>query len=336
MVSRWGVALTLLVAALALGGCAPPREPSPDPVATTFRLVAYNAEWLLDGAGDPDAAPWQDRAAADRHLHAVAGVLGRLDADFIGLAEVENLEILERLSVLIGDAHDALFVQGTDVATGQDVAALAKVSPTRNPQRTERRAAYPVPGSALACATGDSGVSKHYAIEVTILGFPVTVLGAHLRAFPDGCKESAQREAQAAVLAALAREALHRGREVVLLGDLNDYDAAVPDVAGNRPISVVLATLKDVDPASPGDELENVCARLPQRERYTHWYDRDGDGVDDGTRELSQIDYVLVSRGLAPLVQQVAIDRSYPPGAVSDHWPVVVDFALPAQLASTP
>ncbi len=334
--SRWGVVPFLIIAVLALGGCAPPRDASPDPIAATFRLVAYNAEWLFDGVGDPDAAPWRDRAAADRHLRAVADVLGRLDADFIGLAEVENLGTLERLSALVGDGHDGLFVQGTDVATGQDVAALTKTPPTRSPQRTERRVAYPVPGSALACATGDSGVSKHYAVEMTILGLPVTILGAHLRAFPDGCKESAQREAQAAVLADLAREALHRGREVVLLGDLNDYDAAVPDVAGNRPISIVLATLKDVDPAVPGDELENVCARLPQRERYTHWYDRDGDGIDDGAREYSQIDYVLVSPGLAALVHQVAIDRSYAPGAVSDHWPVVVDFALPAQLATAP
>lgn len=330
---RWALVALASLTLLVLTGCAPAPNVTPGPTAEAFRIVAYNAEWLFDGVGDPDGAPWSDRPEADRHLQDVAGVLGRPGGDFIGLAEVEDAAILGRLNDLLGGGYESVFVQGTDVATGQDVAALTKIQPSATPCRSERRASYPVPGSVLACATGDSGVSKHYAIDLTILGFPVTILGTHLRAYPDRCKEAAQREAQAKVLADLARDARGRGREIVILGDLNDYDGAVPDSAGSRPISIVLATLKDLDPSTPGDELDNVCARLPQSERYTCWYDRDDDGKDDGGSERSQIDFVLVSRRLAALVTAVSIDHSTPAGSVSDHWAVVVDLALSTSAA---
>jgi endonuclease/exonuclease/phosphatase family metal-dependent hydrolase len=153
---------------------------------------------------------------------------------------------------------------------------------------------------------------------------------------PDRCDRSIQREAQATVLADLARDALAAGRNVIVLGDLNDFDGATLDVAGSRPSSQVLSILKNLDPATEGDELVNVCARLPQSERYTNWYDRDDDGIDDGVREHSQIDFILVSRGLADRIHYVAIDHTAPAGEVSDHWPIVVDFALGTDIAASP
>jgi len=324
----------LFTSILFLGGCTPTADTVEGSTDSTFRIVAYNAEWLFDGVDDPSGSPWTSPKAAQAHLEAVADVLRPLDADFVSLAEVEDAQALARLNRLLGGGYVPVFVQGTDTATGQDVAALSKAAPSRSPRRSDARVAYPVPGSLLSCGTGDSGVSKHYIADVVIDDANVTLVGVHFRAFPDQCKESAQREAQAAVIADVVRSALAQGREVVVLGDLNDYDADVPDAAGNRHDSRVLRILKDLDPAREGDELVNVCAQVPPAERYTHWYDRDRDGVDDGGRERSQIDFVLVSHTLADRVTYVAIDHTSPEGTASDHWPVVVDIATSEAIAA--
>jgi len=330
--------LRLWVLLLGLGlfsACAYGFDSVPAPAPSTFRMVAFNAEWLFDGIAD-SIDNWGSPAKAEQHLEDVAAVLAPLDANYISLAEVEDAAILARLNDLLGAVYTPIFVQGTDTSTGQDVAALSMLVPVQSPSRTDERIAYPIAGSTLTCGKGSSAVSKNYVAEVDLAGIPVTIIGTHLLAYPDRCDRSVQREAQATVLADQAREALARGREVILLGDLNDFDGAAPDAAGNRPSSKVLTILKDLDPATPGDELANACGSLPQNERYTDWYDRNGNGIDDGAREHSQIDYVLVSQGLADRISYVTIAHTTRAGAVSDHWPIVVDFALPTDVAAAP
>ncbi len=324
----------LLVVLLSSLICIGALDPVPGPAPATFRVVAFNAEWLFDGVND-SIDHWGTPARARQHLEAVAAALQPLDADYISLAEVENAAVLSELNTLLGNGYSQVFVQGTDTSTGQDVAALSILAPIQTPSRTDERITYPVTGSLLNCGTGSYGVSKNYAADFDLAGTPVTIIGAHLLAYPDRCDRSIQREAQATALANLAREALSRGREVIVLGDLNDFDDAAADAAGNRPSSRVLSILKNLDPAADGDELVNVCAALPQEDRYTDWYDRDGDGVDDGAREHSQIDFVLVSRRLAERVSYVTIAHTTPAGEVSDHWPIVVDLTIPAEVATT-
>ncbi len=326
--------MVLCLGFIVLTGCTRASDLVPSPATSTFRAVAFNAEWLFDGVND-STNHWGSPARAQAHLQGVADVLRPLDANYISLAEVEDAAMLSKLDALLGNGYSQIFVQGTDTSTGQDVAALSVLAPLEAPGRTDERAAYPVAGSTLGCGSGSYGVSKNYWADFDLAGTPVTIIGAHLLAYPDRCERSTQREAQATVLANLAREALARGREVIVLGDLNDFDGAALDAAGNRPSSRVLSILKDLDPAAEGDELVNVCATLPQEDRYTDWYDRDGDGVDDGAREHSQIDYILVSRALAERVTYVTIAHTTPAGEVSDHWPIVVDFAIPAEVAST-
>jgi exonuclease III len=323
-----------LLAVVLLAGCTRASNLVPGPEAAAFRIVAFNAEWLFDGRSDP-IDNWGSPAAAQAHLEDVARTLEPLDADYISLAEVEDAAILARLNELLGGGYHPIFVQGTDTSTGQDVAALSLIAPAQAPDRTAERVSYPVSGSRLACGSGSQGVSKNYCAELDLAGTPVTILGAHFLAYPDRCDRSIQREAQAWIVANAARAALAEGREVIVLGDLNDFDGAALDAAGNRPSSQVLSILKNLDPATDGDELVNVCARLPQADRYTDWYDRDKDGIDDGKFEHSQIDFVLVSRVLAERVSFVAIAHTSPAGEVSDHWPIVVDLVMPAEAAAT-
>lgn len=57
-------------------------------------------------------------------------------------------------------------------------------------------------------------------------------------------------------------------------------------------------------------------------------------------RELSQIDHVLLSPGLAPLLTRAWIgNHLYAEGCgtnESDHWPMVLDLALPPPPAAAP
>ncbi len=317
-----------------LAGCTWAADLVLPPATSAFRVVAFNAEWLFDGVND-SIDHWGSPARAQAHLESVADVLRPLDADYISLAEVEDAAMLSKLDALLGNGYSQIFVQGTDTSTGQDVAALSTLAPLQTPSRTDERAAYPVAGSLLGCGSGSYGVSKNYSADFDLAGTPVTIIGTHLLAYPDRCDRSIQREAQATVLADLAREALARGREVILLGDLNDFDPIALDAAGNRPSSRVLPILKDLDPTVEGDELVNVCATLPQEDRYTDWYDRNGNGIDDGKLEHSQIDFILVSRGLADRVAYVTIAHTTAAGAVSDHWPIVMDLTIPAPITSS-
>ena len=327
--------LALLAAALLVGACTPDggarTEIGAGGEARSFTLAALNVEWLFDGRGDErfSNAP-QSEAEAQAHLEDVASYLAVIDADYVSLAEVEDDTMLRRLGELLAETYAPIFVQGTDTYTGQDVGALSKV-PESASGRSEERVRYPVMGSQLTCSRGDKGVSKHYWADIELLGVPVTVIGVHFLAYPDRCDRAVQREAQAAVIRNLVADRLagQSGREVIVLGDFNDFDGEVADANGNRPISCVFDVLTDIDFSGAGDELINLAALIPAAERYTCWYDRDGDGVDDGGSEHSQLDTILISRGLLPYVDDVRIDHSYAAGSVSDHWPIIARFAPP-------
>ncbi len=317
--------VSILLFASAVGSAEAPGS-VPFPAPSTFRIVTFNVEWLFDGVND-SIDHWGSPALAQKHLEAVAAALGSLEADYISLAEVEDSAMLSRLNALLGNDYTPIFIQGNDTSTGQNVGALSLLPP-QTVSRSDERVSFPVAGSTLRCGGGTAGVSKNYCADLDLAGTAITIIGVHFLAYPDRCDRSIEREAQAVVIRNLAREALLRGREVILLGDFNDFDGATLDAAGNRPISQVLPILKDLDPTVEGDELVNVCERLPQDDRYSDWYDRDRDGVDDGPSEHSQIDFILVSRQLWERVTYVTIDHGAPAGRVSDHWPVVLDLSL--------
>ena len=85
----------------------------------------------------------------------------------------------------------------------------------------------------------------------------------------------------------------------------------------------------------------NDAVPCVQDQRYTAWYDRDGDNTDDGTSggENSAIDHILVSEKLWGLVSEVDIIHEAPAGvqgeALSDHWPVIVTFGTPGQAGAS-
>lgn len=300
-----------------------------DRIGTEFTVVTLNASWLFDGVGEESfsTAP-QTPEEAEAHLDAVAAYLASVDPDYINLEEVEDEAMLARLNAKLGGGYAPVFVQGTDDYTGQDVAALSRY-PVVDAGRSDAEVRYPVAGSQFTRPMGRQDVAKHYWATVDVDGREITFIGVHFLAYPDDIERAVRREAEASIIRTVAADALIRGNDVIVLGDFNDFDTDVCDAAGNRPISCVDRLLKDVDPASPGDELVNVASGIPAAERYTYWYDVDHDGIDDGDAEHSQIDHIYASRDLASDLVSATIDHSYPAGSVSDHWPVLATFALP-------
>jgi len=169
-----------------------------------------------------------------------------------------------------GGPNSAYLIQGTDSATGQDVAMITKVDPSEPLARAQSTTRYPVPGSRCSAngagmQAGTTGVSKNlYALFDLSPSLKVAVVGAHLIAFPKQPDRCVRREAQAEVLRRQVEVLLQRGYEVAVMGDLNDFDdGSVPDIQGSKPTSRVLAMLKD--PNGDGvDELRSVAERIPQ------------------------------------------------------------------------
>ena len=120
-----------------------------------------------------------------------------------------------------------------------------------------------------------------------------------------------------------------------MLGDFNDYDGASDalDHVNSAPITNVMLALKRLDPADPADDLVNAAVFVPKGERFTAFWDQDEDTQIDRPHELTSIDHVLLSQGLADQLDAVEIDHDLNPalgtdGFVSDHFPIVVRFDL--------
>ena len=321
------VAWTITASASASGTChASPTTASDrrtDPTSARLVVGAWNAEWLFDGQNDVAASPYSggNVAGADAHVSDVANVVAALDADVLVLVEAESCEMLERAAGS-GNAttYAAHMVQGTDTFTMQNVGLLTKVDVVSALSRVEDRGDYD--SSTSTCAWSgrkDSGVSKHFLARTRVNDRYVSIIGAHLKAFPTDASSCAQREAQVEVLRALARARYEAGDAVVVAGDLNDFSELHVDSDGNSPTSRVLAKLRDFD-GDGVDELEEaVGSRVSQSDRYT-WSSSTGSS-------RSKLDYILTSSGDVRVVS-ASIRHDLVTNAISDHYPLVATIEV--------
>lgn len=308
----------------------PEAPPAPD-ADEGVRLATLNAEFLFDGYENEGQATfsWKsDPEAAREHSARVGLLLRLLDADLVMLQEVENEAVLDSLlsGPLAGMGYEAHFVQGNDHFTGQDVALLARL-PVEEIGRTDERA-------PVGRTDEDYGVSKNMYARLNLDGTPVTLIGVHLLARPDDPGRQQLREAQAEVIRRLVISEMEAGRAPIVLGDLNDFDDEALDAGSNRPITQVLARIKEAGPG-PKDNLYNVIAEVPPHERFTAFYDRNSNGQVDGRGELSAIDHVLLAPALRPHLRSVRYVQAHDPEAVTDHFPILVTLDLSQQRNGT-
>jgi len=297
-------------------------QPPPTWTVDGLRVATLNGEFLFDGEGDEGEATfdWKgDPAAARAHRDGIARIIRMLDADVVMIPETENLGVLERMIAesLADLGYTPHLVPGLDRFTGQNLGLLSRV-----PVEAVGRINETVP---VGVTDQRYGVSKNLWARVTLLGRPTTLVGVHFLAQPDNPERRPRREAQAEVIRAFVAQEAAAGREVVVLGDFNDFDDAIRDRNHSRPISDVLAIVKRAGDG-PADDLVNVLGDVPQAERFTSLYDRNNnDQIEEG--ELSAIDHILLSPGLYRLVRDVRYVHSHDPREVTDHFPVVVTLA---------
>ena len=317
---------------------APPQNQAQDRRSNKniFRLMQYNVEWLFIDQynGCPGSScSWSNQSEAQTHLNWVSNVINDLKPDYINFCEIEGCDELNMLKDKTTNNYNPYLIKGTDSSTGQNVGVLTKIDPSSDLARNEERASYPIPGSdcGYTGSAGTSGVSKHYYTTYNISNYNVAIIGAHLLAFPTDPSRCSSREAQAQVLQDTISSLYNKGYEIIVLGDFNDYDGQVLDINSNKPTSQVLDIIKGYSGNKANVyKLNSASQKISQSERYSDWYDSNSNCKQDKS-DLSMIDHVLVTDKLYNKITDVFVYHGYQEycGTYdSDHWPVIVDFAI--------
>ncbi|HEX2296740.1 MAG TPA: endonuclease/exonuclease/phosphatase family protein [Actinomycetota bacterium] len=200
------------------------------------------------------------------------------EADVLALQEVENLDTLKRFRnvFLEGTRRHypyALAIDGNDPRM-IDVALLSRFPIVRARSYQD-----------LRVADSNSYVFSRDCLEVDVetdVG-EITLFVNHFKSMMGG---RANTRARRVLQAHAVREIVEArfgadagGHPFVVLGDLNDYPEADE------------GTTSGITEISEWDQVENVLDRLPEEERWTHYYNRGN--------EYRQLDYLLVSKALA-------------------------------------
>lgn len=262
-------------------------------MSSTVRLATFNCEnlfarWRFRDDVDPADANTRGWIVDQTRFHelgvaskAITGAAVRdLKADVVALQEVENVDTLKHFrSEFLGGRSQYPYVAGVDGNDPRliDVAVLSKLPIThiRSYQHLKDQAVPTTPLFSRDCLEVDVQVSD----TVTI-----TLFVNHFKSMMEGRKEtSARRERQADQVRQIATARFGRqaaSRPFVVLGDLNDY----------------LEPPSSLEDLAHWDQVENVVERLPENERWTHYW--------AGGDEYRQLDYLLPSTSLAGRIQR--------------------------------
>jgi len=211
---------------------------------------------------------------------------------------------------------------------------ITRIDPLIDLYRNENKISYPIEGSNCGYLgpISSTGVSKHYITEFNISGINIAFIASHLIAIPSDPHRCAQREGQAQVLQNVVYNYVNKGYEIILLGDMNDYDNEVLDLNSDKPLSHVLGILKGIEGEKKGQyELTNVAIKIPQNERYSDWWDSDNNCKTSSQKDYSMIDHVLVSKNILSKIKNAYIYHGYSEYCdkiSSDHFPVVVELYI--------
>ena len=209
---------------------------------------------------------------------------------------------------------------------------LTKIDPIITLYRSEEKIYYPISGSkcGTTSVSGTTGVSKHYITEFNFGSINVAMIGIHLLAIPTDPARCVQREAQAQVLQNIVSSYLDKEYEIILIGDMNDFDNEVLDLNSNKPTSRVLDILKGLDGQQKGKYLlENIALGISKDKRYSDWWDSDNNCSTSSISDFSMIDHILVTPNINSRIINAFIYHGYDEYCGkfnSDHFPVVIDL----------
>jgi endonuclease/exonuclease/phosphatase family metal-dependent hydrolase len=254
----------------------------------TVRLATFNVENLFarfkfnKGIDPEDAVKggWTaEQTSFDLATPEAKTITGKAiretDADILCLQEVENLDALKRFrSQYLGGSREfpfALAIDGNDPRF-IDVAVLSK-----QPIVHARSYAH--------LREGRSALFSRDCLEVDVLveSERLTLFVQHYKSMMGGRSETrARRMVQVDKTIEIVKDRFGQtpgDHPWVVLGDFNDYMET--DAEGSPAIDAIVNW----------DQVENVVARRPQDDQWTHYF--------DDRNKYSQLDYLLPSTALA-------------------------------------
>ena len=302
----------------------------------SLKIMQYNIEWaFLDyykSADCPgDGCPWKNTDMSYDHLNHVSDIINKFNPDIVNICEIEGCDELKYLMNSTTANYHTYLTKGTDTSTGQNVGMLTKIDPLTDLYSSDLTYSYPIEGSQCGYdGTGHTSISKHFITTFKWNDINVAFLSLHLLAYPDKTDRCAKREAQAKIAENIIEDYVSRGYEMFVIGDFNDYDRNIPDLNNSIPLSKTLDIIKGAE--SSIYNLENTLIKVKQDERYTNWWDKDGNCLSSSD-ELVLIDHILVSEKLYKLINNVYIYHNYDmfcSSLNSDHYPILleIDFDL--------
>lgn len=301
-----------------------------------IRIATFNCENLFarykfnEGGASGDGFTINETSfdiLSTRAKRLTAKAIKEADADIICLQEVENLPVLDRFnSQFLGWSRDKRYryktlVDGNDPRK-IDVAFLSRIPPvSMRSSRHLRNAANSYWLFSRDCLRADFEVG----------GEILSLYGNHFKSMMDGRRDSRPRRLEQAEGVKDLIEADYGpdlDGNVVVLGDLNDYPQR------DQGTTTALNSLLD------HSHLVNPLDRLPRRDRWTHFWARQG--------EYRQLDYIFLSKqlddssnnpapervlqGLPWRAEDVDDERFEDVGhdnpKASDHVPLVIDLEM--------
>ncbi len=257
-------------------------------------LATWNLENFFDTIDDPYNDDVLTEAEYGDKLTRVSSVLQEVNADIVGIEEIENAQVIADLSKRSGYPYYVL-IPGNDRIRGINVGVLSKV-PVRNAVSHIQDRFTQKDGKRSSVFSRDC-LEVHFKHKSNF-----TLLVNHFKSKRGGAKTDAKRIAQSNRVKEIARSL--SSYPVAICGDLNDTPEA-----------------KTLRPLLSCNFLTDVLGHLPEVERRSFF----------NTRYQSALDYILVNNKLKPAVvpgsAKVCADIPEIEKA-SDHRPVKVVLDL--------
>lgn len=255
-------------------------------------LATWNLENFFDTIDDPYNDDVLTEAEYADKLTRVSSVLQEVNADIVGIEEIENAQVISDLSKRSGYPYYVL-IPGNDRIRGINVGVLSKV-PVRNSVSHIQDRFTQKDGKRASVFSRDC-LEVHFKHKSNF-----TLLVNHFKSKRGGAKTDAKRIAQSNRVKEIARSL--SAYPVAICGDLND----TPDAKTLRPLLSC-------------NFLTDVLGHLPEIERRSFF----------NTRYKSALDYILVNKKLKPAVvpDSAKVCADIPEiEKASDHRPVKVVF----------
>lgn len=286
--------------------------------AGPVRIATYNVENMFDAHDDPyasDVDRYRNNALLTKpqeELGKLAEVITKLNADVLGLQEVENRGFLEEFNRTYLSAlgyREVVLVEGND-KRGIDVAVLSRYPV--GPVESYRHLDLDIEGAS------EPGRFSRDLLEVTIRPphtRPFRVYVAHLKSRSGGRQATLQRQAEARKVRQVWDWRLKEepGALFAFLADCNDDP-------GKGTITTLIGT--------GSRRVEPVPAKAPDGSTWT-------EKSRTSTRYAPiQFDYVFLSPAMKAAMTGCGVLRD--PSAShaqspTDHYPVYADLNLPAR-----